>query len=223
MRSMASAALFAVAIALVFSVIPGPVAAQESAQPNVEKLMKPEQLTETSPEKYKVKFDTSKGEFIVDVTRAWSPAGADRFYNLAKNGFYNNVRFFRVIEGFMVQFGINGDPKINSVLRMARIKDDPVKQSNTRGYITFAKTGEPNSRTTQVFINFGDNSRLDKDGFTPFGKVSKGMDIVDSLYAGYGGTPSDSQQRIQIEGNAFLEKTFPKLDYVKTATIMPAK
>jgi peptidyl-prolyl cis-trans isomerase A (cyclophilin A) len=223
MRSMASAALFVVAIALAFSVIPGPVAAQESAQPNVEKLMKPEQLTETAPEKYKVKFDTSKGEFIVDVTRAWTPAGADRFYNLVKNGFYNNVRFFRVIEGFMVQFGINGDPKINNVLRMARIKDDPVKQSNTRGYITFAKTGEPNSRTTQVFINFGDNSRLDKDGFAPFGKVSKGMDIVDSLYAGYGGTPSDSQPRIQAEGNAFLEKTFPKLDYVKTATIMPAK
>ena len=148
-------------------------------------LSDPASLNEQAPAVYKAKFDTSKGRFVVEVHRDWAPNGADRFYNLVKNGFYNDARFFRVIDGFMVQFGINGDPKISAVWRDANIKDDPVKQSNTRGMITFATAG-PNTRTTQVFINFGDNAALDGQGFSPFGKVVSGMEVVDSLYAGYG-------------------------------------
>src|SRR6202165_968178 len=133
---------------------------------------------EQAPASYKVKFDTSKGTFVVQVTRAWAPQGADRFYNLVKNGFYDNVRFFRVISGFMVQFGINGTPAVMAAWRNAQIPDDPVTQSNKRGMITFATSG-PNSRTTQVFINFADNSRLDSTGFAPFGQVVSGMNVVD--------------------------------------------
>jgi peptidyl-prolyl cis-trans isomerase A (cyclophilin A) len=191
-----------------------------TAQVNTEKLMNPAQLNETAPDKFKVKFDTSKGEFTVEVTREWAPNGADRFFNLVKNGFYDNCKFFRTIEGFMVQFGINGNPKISAVLRNARIKDDPVKKSNLRGYITFAMAG-PDTRTTQVFINYGDNSRLDKDNFSPFGKVTKGMNVVESLYNKYAGKPSDSQTEIQMQGNAFLEKNFPDLDFIKSASIVP--
>jgi peptidyl-prolyl cis-trans isomerase A (cyclophilin A) len=187
--------------------------------------MDPAQLTEKAPDAYKAKFDTSKGAFVIDVKREWSPAGADRFYNLVKNGYYNNCRFFRVISGFMVQFGINGDPKLNAVWRQARIQDDPVKQSNTRGYVSFAAAG-PNSRTTQVFINFGNNARLDGMGFAAFGQVTEGMDIVDSLYAEYGeGAPSGKgpeQGRIQTEGVEYLAKSFPQLDYIKLAVIVSA-
>jgi peptidyl-prolyl cis-trans isomerase A (cyclophilin A) len=208
---------------VIVSMFMATVAGSAVAQVNMDKLLKPAQLNETAPDKYKVKFDTSKGEFTVEVTRAWAPNGADRFYNLVKNGFYDNCKFFRVIEGFMVQFGINGNPKISSVLRTAQLQDDPVKQSNMRGYITYAKTEAPNSRSTQVFINFGDNSRLDKDAFSPFGKVTKGMNIVESLYSQYGGKPSEAQAQIQMEGNAFLEKNYPKLDFIKTATIVPAE
>jgi len=185
--------------------------------------MNPDQLNETAPDQFQAKFDTSKGEVIIDVTRDWAPNGADRFYNLVKNGYYNNCRFFRVIEGFMVQFGINGDPHLNTVWSKARIKDDPVKQSNDRGYITYAMAG-PNTRTTQLFINFDNNSGLDRQGFSPFGKVTTGMDIVDSIYNGYGeGAPhgkGPEQFRAQQEGNAYLEASFPKLDYIKTATII---
>jgi len=196
------------------------------------KLMNPAQLTETAPDKYQVKFDTSKGEFIVEVTRAWAPNGADRFYNLVKNGFYDDCRFFRAIDGFMVQFGINGDPKISKVWRGANIKDDPVKQSNKRGFITFAMSSAPNSRTTQVFINYNDrNAQLDSPGFAPFGKVIKGMNIVDSLYTGYGeGAPSGKgpdqgmvQTQIRIQGNDYLAKNFPNLDYIKTASLVSAQ
>ena len=186
------------------------------------KLTNPAALTEQAPATYKVKFDTSKGSFVVQVTRAWAPRGADRFYNLVKNGFFDNTRFFRDIAGFMVQFGLNGDPAVNAQWRTARIQDDKVTQSNTRGMITFATSG-PNARTTQVFINFGDNSNLDGMGFAPFGKVVSGMDVVDKLYSGYGeGAPNGAgpdQGRIQTEGNAYLTKSFPKLDTVKKATI----
>ena len=211
---------------LCLAIAPGLAIGQEGAKSKVEKLMNPAQLTEKAPDKFQAKFETSKGEFVVEVTRAWAPAGADRFYNLVKNGFYDNCRFFRVIKGFMVQFGINGDPNLSKVWRTATIKDDPVKQSNVRGYITFATSG-PNSRTTQVFINFNDrNAQLDAQGFSPFGKIVKGMDIVDSLYNEYGeGAPSGigpNQMTIQAQGNAYLEKSFPKLDYVKAATIVPA-
>jgi len=186
-------------------------------------LSDPASLNEKAPAVYQAKFDTSKGTFVIEVHRDWAPNGADRFYNLVKNGFYNDVRFFRVLEGFMAQFGINGDPSLSAVWRNANIKDDPVKQSNTRGMITFATAG-PNTRTTQVFINFGDNAGLDGQGFSPFGKVESGMDVVDSLYGGYGeGAPNGAgpdQGRVQSQGNAYLEKSFPKLDYIKTATIV---
>jgi len=185
-------------------------------------LSDPASLNETAPDVYKVKFDTSKGPFVVEVHRDWAPNGADRFYNLVKNGFYDNDRFFRVVEGFMVQYGINGNPKLSSVWRDANIKDDPVTESNKRGMITFATSG-PNSRTTQVFINFNNNVSLDDQGFSPFGKIVSGMNVVDALYNGYGeGAPRGSgpdQGRVQAEGNAYLNKDFPMLDYVKKATI----
>jgi peptidyl-prolyl cis-trans isomerase A (cyclophilin A) len=204
---------------LFFAFAPGSAADPQGTQPKLEKLMNPAQLNETAPDKFQVKFDTSKGEFIIEVTRAWAPNGADRFYNLVKNGYYDNCRFFRVVEKFMVQFGISGDPKLNTVWRAARIQDDKAKQSNSRGYITYAMAGA-NTRTTQLFINFADNSFLDSQGFSPFGKVKKGMDVVDSIYNKYGEKPD--QGRIQMEGNAYLEKNFPNLDYIKSATILPA-
>ena len=178
--------------------------------------------TEQAPASYKVKFDTSKGAFVVQVTRAWAPQGADRFYNLVKSGFYDNVRFFRVISGFMVQFGISGDPAVMAGWRSSPIKDDPVVQSNKRGYITFAMAG-PNTRTSQVFINFADNSRLDASGFAPFGQVVSGIEVVDKLNPEYGeGAPRGNgpdQGRLQSEGNAYLAKSFPRMDFVKKATI----
>jgi cyclophilin family peptidyl-prolyl cis-trans isomerase len=179
---------------------------------------------EQAPAAYKVKFDTSKGPFVIEVTRAAAPQGADRFYNLIKSGFYDDVRFFRVVSGFMVQFGINGNPGVMANWRDKPIQDDPVKQSNRRGTITFAMAG-PNTRTSQVFINFADNTNLDQMGFAPFGRVVSGMDVVDKINAEYGeGAPrgrGPDQSRLQSEGNAYLNKDFPRLDYVKKATIVP--
>jgi peptidyl-prolyl cis-trans isomerase A (cyclophilin A) len=199
------------------------LAALVSATPSwSQSLGNPTALKEQAPATYRVDFDTSKGPFVVEVHRDWAPNGADRFYNLVKNGFYDNARFFRVIEGFMVQFGINGDPKISGVWREARIKDDPVRVSNTRTFVTFATAG-PNTRTTQVFINFGDNKNLDSQGFAPFGQVVSGMNVVDSLYSGYGeGAPrglGPDQGKLQSEGNAYLAAGFAKLDYIKKAKI----
>jgi peptidyl-prolyl cis-trans isomerase A (cyclophilin A) len=182
----------------------------------------PAVLNEQAPAAYKVKFDTSKGPFVVEVTRAWAPKGADRFYNLVKSGFYDNVRFFRVISGFMVQFGINGDPGVMARWRTAQIGDDPVTQSNKRGTVTFAMAG-PNTRTSQVFINFADNANLDGMGFSPFGRIVSGMNVVDALNAEYGeGAPrgrGPDQSRLQSEGNTYLMKDFPRMDYIKKATI----
>lgn len=186
------------------------------------KLSDPASLKEKAPATYKAKLDTSKGAIIITVHRDWAPLGADRFYNLVKNGFYDDVRFFRVIDGFMAQIGMNGSPEIQSTWDKARLADDPVKESNKRGFVTFATAG-PNTRTTQFFINFKDNANLDKQGFAPFGEVTSGMDIVDSLYSGYGeGAPrgrGPDQGRIRMEGNAYLKQAFPKLDFVKKATI----
>ena len=177
---------------------------------------------EPAPASYKVRFDTSKGPFVVQVTRAWAPNGADRFYNLVKSGFFDNARFFRVVSGFMVQFGIAGDPNVMAKWRESPINDDPVTQSNKRGNITFATSG-PNSRTTQVFINFKDNDFLDSRGFPPFGRVISGMEVVDKLNPEYGeGAPRGTgprQDRLQREGNAYLAAEFPRLDFVKKATI----
>jgi cyclophilin family peptidyl-prolyl cis-trans isomerase len=206
-----------VAPALSLGVLAMPVLGQPA------KLANPAALNEAAPATYNARFDTSKGVFVIEVHRDYAPLGADRFYNLVKNGFYDDNRFFRVISGFMVQFGVNGDPKTSAAWRNARIADDPVKQSNKRGFITFATSG-PNSRTTQVFINFADrNTFLDRMGFSPFGQVTSGMDVVDALYSGYGeGAPQGrgpDQSRIQFEGNAYLAKDFPNLDYVRKATI----
>ena len=175
-----------------------------------------------APDEYAVELDTTKGAIVIDVHRGWAPRGADRFYELVQNGYLTDVAFFRVIGGFMAQVGISGDPALNAEWRTKRIPDDPVKASNTRGTVTFATSG-PDSRTTQFFINFGDNSRLDGMGFAPFGKV-KDMAPVDALYDGYGeGAPrgrGPSQGRLQTEGNDYLRKSFPKLDYIKSARVI---
>lgn len=187
---------------------------------------KSKEMNQTAPAKFQAKFETSQGDFVIEVQRDWAPLGADRFYNLVKNGFYDDVRFFRIISGFMAQFGISGDPKTSAVWREARIQDDPVKQSNKRGFVSYAMAG-PNTRTTQLFINFGDNSRLDASGFAPFGQVVTGMDVVDKLHSGYGEGPprgmGPDQGRVQAEGNAYLDKEFSKLDKVKKATIVEPK
>jgi peptidyl-prolyl cis-trans isomerase A (cyclophilin A) len=188
----------------------------------VAKLQKPAELNEQAPATYKANLDTSKGAIVITVHRDWAPVGADRFFNLVKNGFYDDVRFFRVIPGFMAQFGIHGNPAVAAAWRPAQIKDDPVKQTNKRGYVTFATAG-PKTSTTHLFINFGDNAGLDKQGFAPFGEVTTGMDVVDKIYSGYGeGAPrgkGPDQGRTQSEGNAYLTKEFPRLDYIKSATI----
>lgn len=171
---------------------------------------------EKAPETFRVNLDTSKGPVVIEVTRADAPNGADRFYSLVKAKYFDGARFFRVIPGFMAQFGIAADPAVTKAWDRA-IEDDPVRTSNVRGTVTFAATGQPNSRTTQLFINFGDNSRLDADRFAPFGKVVSGMENVDQIYAGDRENPD--QSRIEAEGNAYLEKAFPNLDYIKTARI----
>ncbi len=191
---------------------------------SMKNILNPSLLNEKAPDSFKVRFNTTKGSFVIEVKREWSPNGADRFYNLAKNGFYNNTAFFRVLKGFVAQFGINGDPKVSAIWRNATIPDDEVKISNTRGTVSFATAG-PNTRTTQIFINYSDNSRLDKMGFSPFGRVIEGMEVVDSLYSDYGeGEPygkGPSQAKIQIEGNEYLKKNFPNLDYIISANIEP--
>ena len=167
-------------------------------------------------------FETTRGPFSIEVIREWSPLGADRFYDLVKQGFFTDNRFFRVLPGFIVQFGIHGDPAVSKKWKSAIIDDDPVKQSNQRGYLSFA-TGGPLTRTTQLFINLADNKRLDKVGFSPFGKVVSGMEVIDRLYSGYGeGAPRGSgpdQARIEAEGKSYLEKDFPKLDSIKSVKI----
>ncbi len=188
-------------------------------------LMVPAAFKDTAPDTYNVKFDTSIGEFVIRVTRAWAPNGADRFYNLVKNGFYDDARFFRAVPNFMVQFGLNANPNVSKVWQSARIPPDKVTQSNKKGFITFAMGASPDTRTTQVFINFRNNGNLDGMGFAPFGEVVSGIEVVDKIYTGYGeGAPRGGgppQGRVAAEGNAYLIKSFPKLDYIKTATIAP--
>ncbi len=187
--------------------------------PTKKALLNPSALRERAPDVYKVKFETSKGDIIIEVNRSWAPRGADRFYNLVKNGFYDGCKFFRVINNFIVQFGLNPDPAVSRAWQNATIRDDPVTKTNRRGTLSFATAG-PNTRTTQVFINTkqGGNAFLDSQGFAPFGRVIEGMDVVDSLYAGYGEAPD--QGMIRTKGNAYLEERFPKLDYIKKATII---
>lgn len=187
---------------------------------DMQTLLNPSQATDKALAVFKVKFKTTKGDFTIEATRAWAPLGADRFYNLVKAGYFTDIAFFRIISGFMAQFGIHGDPAVSAKWRAANIPDDAVTQSNLKGYISYAMAG-PNTRTTQFFINYGDNSRLDGMGFSPFGKVTEGMDTVESVYSGYGeGAPSGQgpdQGRVQMQGNAYLKKDFPKLDYIISA------
>ncbi len=179
-------------------------------------------VEEQAPAKYSVKLVTTKGDVVVDVTRAWAPRGADRFHQLVRSGYYSNVAFFRVIDGFMAQVGIHGDPAVNKEWRSKKIKDDPGQESNTRGMVTFATSGK-HSRTTQFFVNFGDNAKLDSMGFSPFGKV-RDMGVMDQIYSGYGeGSPKGNgppQRRLHTEGSAFLKTEFPKIDYIKKATVL---
>jgi len=176
-----------------------------------------------SPDSFRVKFATTKGDFTVQVNRAWAPKGADRFHRLVSEGYFKDVRFFRVLPGFMAQFGLSGNPALNAKMDTLRIPDDPVTQSNKRGMLTFATAG-PNTRSNQFFINYGDNTSLDVQGFSPFGRVVDGMKVVDAMFSGYGeGAPNGagpSQELIVTQGNEYLQRAFPKLDYIKSATIV---
>lgn len=193
-------------------------------------LLDPSKATEQAPPVYKVKLETTKGDVVLELHRSWAPNGADRFYNLVKIGYLDDVAFFRAMKGFMVQFGMHGDPKVTAAWNAAMLQDDPVKESNVRGSITFAMRG-PNTRTTQLFINLVDNNGkgerpvdLDKMSFAPFGKVVEGMEVIDALYTGYGeGAPrgkGPDQRRITTEGNPYLRSDFPELDYIKKATLL---
>jgi peptidyl-prolyl cis-trans isomerase A (cyclophilin A) len=174
---------------------------------------------EQAPATFRARFETSQGPFVIEVHREWAPRGADRFYSLVKRGFYDGTRFFRVLSGFMAQFGLSGDPKVQGEYALANLIDEPAKQSNLRGFVSFAKESSPNTRYTMVFINYKDNSYLDADGFAPFGQVVVGMEIADKLYGGYGRTNVPDQRRIKSEGNAYLTAEYPKLDFIKSARI----
>jgi len=221
---MSSVATVAIAALPAVAAQAPPKAAPKPDLNKLARLRNPAGLKETAPATFKARFDTSAGVFVVEVHRDWAPIGADRFFNLVKNGFFDDGRFFRVIQTprpFMVQFGINGNTSIQQAWMNTDLKDDPVKQSNKRGYITFATRG-PNTRTTQVFINYANNGTagpmLDRQGFAPFGQVVSGMDVVDKLYSGYGERPN-ANNAYMLKGNAYVTKDFPKLDYVKKATI----
>jgi peptidyl-prolyl cis-trans isomerase A (cyclophilin A) len=184
-------------------------------------LMNPASLRAKAPDLYKVQFTTTKGNIVIEIHRDWAPLGADRFYNLVRAGFFADAPFFRVVPNFMVQFGLSGNPAVNKVWENANLRDDPVKESNKRGNITFAKTSAPNSRSTQLFINFKDNAFLDSQGFSPFGTVVEGMDVVDKIYPGYGERPD--QGRLTAEGKAYVDKNFPQLDRITAAKVLPAE
>lgn len=189
-------------------------------------LLNPNSLQAKAPAEYTVKFVTTAGDFTVKATRAWAPNGADRFYNLVQNHFYDGAAFFRVLPGFMAQFGMSAYPEVSSAWEQANIQDDPVVQSNRRGTVSFAMAG-PNTRTTQVFINYNDNNSLDQSGFAPFAVVTHGMEVVDKLYYAYGeGAPSGNgpdQSQIKYQGRTYLEKQFPKLDVIRSATLVAKK
>jgi len=205
-------------VALAGAAVIAQTAAPKPAAPN--KLLSPATLTAKAPDTFKVKFDTTKGVVTLEVHRDWAPKGADRFYNMTRNGFFSGARFFRVIPNFMAQFGINGDPAVNAAWDKVRLMDDPPNmQKNVRGMLTYGTTGQPNSRGTQLFINYKDNSYLDAQGFVPIGQVTEGMELVELLNAEYGAAPQNAQGRIAAEGNKFLIASFPKLDYIKTATV----
>lgn len=215
--SPAASAATALATESAAAATPRPASSAPLASALHPDLLDPSKATAKAPETFKAKLTTTKGDIVIEVHRAWSPNGADRFYNLVKMGFYDDTRFFRTVANFMVQFGISGDPAVNAKWQEQGIPDDPVKQSNKRGFVTFAQRPTPGSRTTQVFINYGDNSRLD-NSFAPFGQVVQGMEVVDTFFKGYGEAPN--QGLIQSKGNAYLDSAFPNLDGVKRAVIL---
>jgi peptidyl-prolyl cis-trans isomerase A (cyclophilin A) len=183
-------------------------------------LMNPGSLKAKAPETYKVQFITTKGPVTIEIHRAWAPIGADRFYNLVRAGFFTDAAFFRVVPNFIVQFGLSADPAVNKIWRSTNLRDDAPRESNKRGYLTFATAG-PDTRTTQLFINLKDNAFLDSQGFTPFGSVVEGMDLVEKIYSGYGERPD--QGKITMEGKAYIDKNFPQLDRINSAKILPAE
>jgi cyclophilin family peptidyl-prolyl cis-trans isomerase len=196
-----------------------PAAASKSGYDRA--LLRPAQLKEKAPETFQVKFTTTRGDFVVTVTRAWAPLGADRFYNLVKHHFYDNASFFRVVPGFVVQVGISAYPPVSAAWENANIKDEPVVGSNKRGYLTYAKTSMPNTRSTQIFINLKDNAGLDRQGFSPFGVVdAQGMKVVDMLYDQYGDSAGPDQDQITKQGKPYIDKGWPKLDSIKSATLI---
>jgi peptidyl-prolyl cis-trans isomerase A (cyclophilin A) len=183
-------------------------------------LLNPASLKLKAPAIFKAKFTSTAGDFVVEVHRDWAPLGADRFYNLVRYGYFTDAAFFRVIPGFVVQFGLSANPAVNKVWHTAKIQDDPVVQSNKRGRLVFATAG-PNTRTTQIFINYADNARLDGMGFAPFGTVVTGMDVVDKMFANYGESPR--QDLITEQGDAYLKAHFPDMDKIKMARVLPAE
>src|SRR5437588_3507300 len=200
-----------------------PAARRSAAAGYDRSLLHPALLKEKAPETFQVKFETTRGDFTMNVTRAWAPIGVDRFYNLVKHHFYDNMVVFRAVPGFVVQFGISSYPPVSAVWENANIKDDPVTQSNQRGHVTYAKTRQPNSRSTQIFISFKDNSFLDSQGFAPFGVVdAEGMKVVEMLYDQYADQPTGEQDQITKLGKAYLDKKYPKLDVIKHATVVGA-
>jgi cyclophilin family peptidyl-prolyl cis-trans isomerase len=210
----------------IFATLIAATARELAAQENAESRLGDPRLAfwkETAPEVFQAKFQTNKGDFIIEAHRDWAPRGADRFFNLVRAGFFDDSRFFRVRAGFIAQFGIAGDASIATRWRSETISDDPVRQSNTRGFVSYAMTG-PDARTTQLFINLSDNSRLDREGFAPIGRVIEGMEIVDQLYSGYGedaggGMRGGKQDKLFAEGNRYLDREFPKLDKIVKAVI----
>ena len=196
-----------------------PTAPKKAAPAAGPDLLKPGTLRAKAPDVYKVKFTTTKGDVIIQVNRVWAPIGSDRFYNLVRAGFYKDAAFFRIVPRFVAQFGIPARPDVAAAWDHAYLVDDRVTQSNKRGTLTFATAG-PNTRTTQIFINYSDNASLDGQGFAPFGTVIEGMDLVDKFFAGYGESPD--QGRITAQGKAYLDKSFPNLDRIISAVVMPA-
>lgn len=200
---------------------PDSQSASGGAVPDIRNAADPGFATQ-APDSFRARFSTTKGDFVIAVHRAWAPRGADRFYNLVRSGYYDGVRFFRVLPGFVAQFGIHGDTAVSKAWRDRVIQDDPVRRTNVRGMVTYA-TGGPGTRTTQVFINYGNNDALDAQGFAPFGQVVEGMEVVDALYSAYGeGAPrgrGPEQYRLQVEGEKYLARQFPRLDQINNATV----
>jgi len=198
-----------------------PAAAATPAAAAADGFRDPAALTKKAPATFKAKFETSQGVIVVEAVRDWAPIGVDRFYNMVVSGYFENVRFFRVVPNFVVQFGIHGDPAVSKNWMNAKLKDEPLKEGNKRGMLTYAKSGAPNSRTTQIFINLKDNTFLDAQGFAGFARVVEGMDVVDKLNGEYGESLTGLQGQIYQEGNKFLSAKAPRLDFIKKASILP--